>query len=238
MAAAHTLNRAQATMREIVLDTETTGLSPDDGDRIVEIGCVELVNHMPSGSVYHCYINPDMPMPAAAQAVHGHSDDFLADKPKFAEIAGQFLDFIADAPLIIHNASFDLGFINAELARIDSEPLPPSRAVDTVSMARNKFPGAPANLDALCRRFDIDNSARTVHGALLDASLLAEVYLELIGGRQPGLSLTAAVAARPETAPVAERGSRDARAHQASEEELAAHAAFLASITDPIWNKE
>lgn len=223
-------------MREIVVDTETTGLSPAEGHRIVEIGCVELVNHVPSGETFHSYCNPEMAMPTAAFEVHGHSDAFLADKPKFADIAESFLAFIGDATLVIHNAAFDLGFLNAELDRVARPTLPDSRAVDTVSLARRKFPGAPANLDALCRRFDIDNSARTVHGALLDAQLLAEVYLELIGGRQPGLGLAAV--GRSET-PVEVAGirARDARRHDATAEELARHAAFVARLTDPIWNR-
>jgi DNA polymerase-3 subunit epsilon len=174
-------------MREIVLDTETTGLSSKTGDRLVEIGCIELINHLPTGEVYHQYINPGVPMPHEAQEVHGLSDEFLSDKPEFREIVDAFLDFVSAAPLIIHNASFDIGFINSELARIKRDPLPDSRAIDTVLMARKKFPGSPASLDALCRRFEIDSSARTLHGALLDAELLAEVYIELIGGRQPAL---------------------------------------------------
>jgi DNA polymerase-3 subunit epsilon len=227
-------------LREIVLDTETTGLSPANGDRIVEIGCIELVNHLPSGAAFHCHVNPEMAMPEAAQAVHGHSDEFLEDKPKFAGIVAQFLEFIGDAPLIIHNASFDMGFINAELKLIDIPALPMSRSVDTVSMARTKYPGQPASLDALCRRFNIDNSARTVHGALLDASLLAEVYLELIGGRQPGLTLTASAAAAatgPETLQGAEEGTREVRVHQPESGEIDAHAAFVETLIDPIWKK-
>jgi len=212
-------------MREIVLDTETTGLSPKDGDRLVEIGCLELINHMPTGETYHQYINPRKAMPAEAEAVHGLSDKFLADKPGFEDVVDSFLDFIGDAALVIHNASFDMGFINAELARIEREPVPNSRAIDTVSMARKKFPGSPASLDALCRRFEIDNSARTLHGALLDAELLAEVYLELIGGRQPGLVLGADASDSANTVAV-ERVARLPRPHQPTAEELAAHAEF------------
>ena len=177
-------------MREIVLDTDTTGFEPETGDRIVEIGAVELLNHMPTGEHFHVYINPERAMPEAAFAVHGLGDDFLRDKPVFAAVAQKFLDFIGDARLVIHNAAFDMKFLNHELGRLGHPPMPIDRAVDTVMMARRKFPGAPASLDALCRRFGIDNSGRTLHGALLDSQLLAEVYLELIGGRQPDLVLS------------------------------------------------
>ena len=223
-------------MREVVLDTETTGLSPDNGDRVVEIGCLELANHMATGRTYHCYINPEITMPTAAQDVHGLSDEFLADKPMFGAIADDFLTFAGDDPLIIHNAAFDIGFINAELKRLGRPPLPASQAVDTVSMARQKFPGAPASLDALCRRFGIDNSARTLHGALLDAELLAEVYLELSGGRQPGLVLEANEVATDASGAI-QRIARPPRAFAPSEAERAAHQDFLANLTDPIWNK-
>ena len=220
-------------MREIVLDTETTGLDPASGDRIVEVGCVELVNHIPSGETYHAYVNPEREMPSGAFEIHGLSDDFLADKPLFRTVADDLLAFLGESMLVIHNAQFDLGFLNAELGRIDREPLPESRAIDTVGLARRRFPGAPANLDALCRRFGVDNAARTKHGALLDAELLAEVYLELIGGRQPSLGLGAA---RPvETAAREERAPRPPRTHAPSEEESAAHAEFLKKIKNPIW---
>jgi DNA polymerase-3 subunit epsilon len=179
-------------MREIVLDTETTGLDPDAGDRIVEIGAVELVNHLPTGRTYHQYINPERDMPEEAFQVHGLSNEFLADKPRFAEIAGEFLDFIGDAKLVIHNASFDMRFLNAELDWAGFPRIEWSRAIDTLAIARQKFPGAPASLDALCRRFGVDNSNRTLHGALLDSQILAEVYLELIGGRQPDFGLAGA----------------------------------------------
>ena len=223
-------------MREIVLDTETTGLSPREGHRIVEIGCLELINHVSTGENYHQYVKPDISMPSGAQDVHGLSDEFLSDKPPFEDIAEAFLAFLGDSPMVIHNASFDMSFINAELARIDHAPLPMSQTIDTVSMARNKFPGAPASLDALCRRFGIDNSAREKHGALLDAELLAEVYLELTGGRQPGLLLSGEEeAAKSEEAQVAKKVERSARAHAASPSELAAHAEFLEKIDDPIW---
>ncbi len=171
-------------MREIVLDTETTGLDPADGHRIIEIGCVELMDHFPTGRTYQCYLNPERDMPADAERVHGISGAFLADKPFFRDVAAEFLDFLGDAPLVIHNAAFDLKFLNAELARINGEPIPPARAIDTVDIAKMKFPGARYSLDELCKRFAIDLSTRTKHGALLDADLLAQVYLELIGGRQ------------------------------------------------------
>ena len=176
-------------MREVVLDTETTGLDPDGGDRIVEIGGVELYNHMPTGKVYHQYINPERDMPEGAFAVHGLSSEFLSDKPVFKAIAQAFLDFVGDAKLVIHNASFDMKFLNAELKWIGSDPLPHAQAIDTLEIARRKFPGAQNSLDALCRRFGVDNSAREKHGALLDSEILAEVYLELIGGRQPDFAL-------------------------------------------------
>ena len=179
-------------MREIVLDTETTGLDPQDGHRIVEIGAVELYNHVPTGNVYHQYINPLISMPDQAFAIHGLSDEFLSDKPKFSEIAKEFLDFIGSAKLVIHNAAFDIKFINAELKSIDEEEIKFDRATDTLAIARKKFPGSPASLDSLCRRFKIDNSARIVHGALLDSQILAEVYLELVGGKQPDFALNIA----------------------------------------------
>ena len=175
-------------MREIVLDTETTGFEPEDGDRIVEIGAVELVNHMPTGRTYHQYINPQRSMPQGAFDVHGLGDEFLRDKPVFAAIAQDFLDFIgSDAKLVIHNAAFDMKFLNAELGWVKKPAIPMDRALDTLAIARRRFPGSPASLDALCRRFGINNDARTLHGALLDSELLADVYLELSGGRQPGL---------------------------------------------------
>jgi DNA polymerase III subunit epsilon len=176
-------------MREIILDTETTGLSPLTGDRLVEIGCVELINHIPSGKTYHVYLNPERDMPKEAEAVHGLSSSFLKDKPLFKQIARDFLAFVGDAPLIIHNASFDMGFINAELAAINILAIPVSQVIDTLQMARRSHPMGPNSLDALCKRYGIDNSKRTKHGALLDAELLADVYLELIGGRQTMLTL-------------------------------------------------
>jgi len=177
-------------MREIVLDTETTGFDPESGDRIVEIGAVELFNHVATGETYHQYINPERDMPEDAFKVHGLSEEFLSDKPKFAEIGQAFLDFIGDAKLVIHNASFDMKFLNAELRWMGLPQLPFDQAIDTLMIARKKFPGSPASLDALCRRFGIDNSSRTLHGALLDSEILAEVYLELTGGRQPDFALS------------------------------------------------
>src|SRR5210317_263816 len=180
-------------MREIVLDTETTGFDPESGDRIVEIGAVELMGHVATGKTYHHYINPERAMPQDAFQVHGLGDDFLRDKPKFAEVGRAFLDFIGDAKLVIHNAAFDMKFLNAELKWCNLPQIPWEQAIDTLAIARKKFPGSPASLDALCRRFGIDNNARTLHGALLDSEILAEVYLELIGGRQPDFMLSAQV---------------------------------------------
>ncbi|MBT4890562.1 MAG: DNA polymerase III subunit epsilon [Rhodospirillales bacterium] len=222
-------------MREIVLDTETTGLDPSTGHKVVEIGCVELINHMPTDNNYHQYINPERDMPEEAFAVHGLSEEFLSDHPVFAEIAQSFIDYIGDAPLIIHNASFDMGFLNAELTALHYEPLKKERAVDTVPMARRKFPGARVNLDALCQRFEIDNTNRTLHGALLDARLLSDVYLELIGGRQPGLELKKEEKAAGATEQ--ERAYREPRPHAASPEELATHQEFLKQVKEPLWDK-
>jgi DNA polymerase-3 subunit epsilon len=231
-------------MREIVLDTETTGLEPADGHRIVEIGAVELYNHMPTGRTWHQYINPERPMPEEAFAVHGLGDDFLRDKPLFAEIGSNFIEFVGDATLVIHNASFDMKFLNWELKACRFAPLPMERAVDTLAMARQKFPGAPASLDALCRRFGIDNSARTLHGALLDSEILAEVYLELIGGRQPDFALSA----DPRAASGVSGGNRDGGwrpgprprplAPRLTEAERAAHDAFVAAMGDTaLWHR-
>lgn len=226
-------------MREIVLDTETTGFEPSEGHRIVEIGCIELHNHMPTGRVYHQYINPERPMPAEAFAVHGLSDDFLRDKPVFSQVGRAFMEFVADGQLVIHNAAFDMKFLNFELSRMSLPELPMSRAIDTVGMARRKFPGAPASLDALCRRFNVDNSARDKHGALLDSELLAEVYLELIGGRQPdfGLSVVTTRADGAETeANWRPRPRPTPLPRRVSEAEAAAHAAFVDSLGDSaIW---
>jgi DNA polymerase-3 subunit epsilon len=225
-------------MREIVLDTETTGLDPEAGHRIVEVGCVELLNRLPTGRTFQTYVNPERAMPAEARAVHGLTDEFLVKQQVFAEVARDFLVFISDSPLVIHNAEFDIGFLNAELARAGLPALARSRAVDTVALARRKFPGAPANLDALCRRFGIDNSDRQLHGALLDASLLAEVYLELTGGRQAGLGF---VAAQPADGPAPREGaaplSRRPRPHAASAAEIAAHDELVAKLKNPVWNR-
>ena len=223
-------------MREIVLDTETTGLDPAAGHRIVEIGCLELINHLPSGATFQRYLNPERDMPTDAFDVHGLSDEFLADKPLFKDVADGFVDFIADAPLVIHNARFDIGFVNAELGRIGRPGLESARAIDTVELARRKQPGAPANLDALCRRFGIDNSGREKHGAMLDAELLAEVYLELIGGRQPALGLQRHEQPAPAQR-VAEPSARPPRTHGPSSEELAAHATFIDSLDGPLWRR-
>ena len=176
-------------MREVVLDTETTGLDPKNGDRIVEIGAIELFNHMPTGQYFHQYLNPERQVPQEAFAVHGLSDDFLRNKPRFIDIVEDFLSFIGDAKMVIHNASFDMRFLNEELKRVGRNIFPDNQAIDTLLIARKKFPGAQNSLDALCRRFSIDNSGREKHGALLDSELLSDVYLELIGGRQPGLVL-------------------------------------------------
>ncbi len=220
-------------MREIVLDTETTGLNAKGGDRIVEVGCVELLNHLPTGHTFQRYVNPERPMPTEAEAVHGLGDAFLADKPVFAAIADEFVNFLADSRLIIHNADFDIGFINAELERLGRPAIPMDNVVDTVKMARARFPGARVNLDSLCQRFQIDLSNRQLHGALLDSRLLAEVYLELLGGRQPGLAL--AKAETGTTAATLTRTARPPRSHAPTAEEEAAHAAFMEKIENPVW---
>ncbi|MEE9209428.1 MAG: DNA polymerase III subunit epsilon [Kiloniellales bacterium] len=224
-------------MREIVLDTETTGLDPDSGHRIVEIACVELVHRLPTGREFRKHVNPERDMPEAAQAIHGLSTEFLAEQPPFAAIVEEFLEFIGEAPLVIHNAEFDLKFLNAELARLGRPAIDAARAVDTVALARQRFPGAQASLDALCRRFEIDNSARDLHGALLDCQLLAEVYLELSGGRQPGFDLDPARRAQALAVGRQERPQRPARPHAPSPEETVAHEALLAHMKDPIWHQ-
>lgn len=242
-------------MREIVLDTETTGFDPENGDRIVEIGAIELYNHMPTGRTYHQYINPERGMPDEAFSVHGIGPDLLdaarsprpgevtlKDKPVFREVASAFVEFVGDAKLVIHNAAFDMKFLNAELGWLSLQPLPWAQAIDTLAIARQKFPGSPASLDALCRRFAIDNTARTLHGALLDSEILAEVYLELIGGRQPGLVLSSSHATdqasrtsdsgwhpTPRPAPLPSR---------LSAEESAAHGAFVEQMGDAaLWSR-
>jgi DNA polymerase III subunit epsilon len=217
-------------MREIVLDTETTGLDPQAGHRIVEIACVELQHHIPTGREFHRYVNPGRDIPIDALSVHGLTVEFLTAFPMFAEVADELLAFIGSDPLVIHNAEFDLAFLNMELARLERAPLS-STVIDTLGLARQHFPGAPASLDALCRRFDIDLSGRADHGARIDCGLLAAVYLELIGGRQPGLNFVA-----PATAGFASvRITRSPRPHFASDEELAAHQAMLALLTAPLW---
>lgn len=229
-------------LREIVFDTETTGVRANDGDRLVEIGCVELINHIPSGNSYHVYINPERDMPPDAFAIHGLSGEFLADKPLFAAIADGFWEFIGDSKLIAHNASFDVGFLNAEFGRLGSKrQIFMDRVIDTLMLARRKFPGAGNSLDALCSRFGIDNSRRTKHGALLDSEILAEVYLELIGGRQAGFNLSTETVQREETralhsdapAPVAEKRVFVPRL---TDHELMQHRAFIAKMGDKaIW---
>lgn len=227
--------------REIVLDTETTGLDARNGDRIVEIGALELLNHVPTGRVFHEYINPERAMSAEAEAVHGLSDAFLADKPVFAGIVDDFVAFISDAKLVIHNAAFDIGFLNAEFERHGRPGLPGDCAIDTVAIARRRFPGSPANLDALCRRFGVDNSGREKHGALLDAELLAEVYLELIGGRQPDFALAGGPGRRgPQAvgAGYAPPSRPRPLASRLTEAEAAAHAAFIDGLGEgALWRK-
>ena len=237
-------------MREIALDTETTGISPRDGHRIIEIGALELMHHLPTGRKLHLYINPEREIDDGAVAVHGITSDFLAEKPIFADIVDEFLAFVGDVPMVIHNASFDMGFLNAELKRLDRPVLPMAQSIDTLMMARKKFPGAQANLDALCRRFEIDNSHRDLHGALVDADLLAAVYIELLGGRQPGLSLDS-----DNQTQAGDQGAsnsidsdssfhldakpiRPIRAHAATAEELKAHAKFLEELKNPIWQND
>ena len=224
-------------MREIVFDTETTGLDPSQGDRVVEIGCLELVNRCETGRIYHAYFNPRMPMPDIAQQVHGLSDAFLADKPLFEDCVEDLLDFIEDAPLIAHNAMFDYGFLNAELSGCGRLHINRSRMICTVAMSKARHPGAKHSLDALCTRYGIDRSHRVQHGALLDAQLLAQVYIELTGGRQIGLDIAGpdpmvAVAAYR---PAAALPRRNIPHHGASAEDIARHRAFVASLIDPLW---
>ncbi|WP_299372400.1 DNA polymerase III subunit epsilon [uncultured Tateyamaria sp.] len=226
-------------MREIVLDTETTGFDPEGGDRIVEIGAIELIGHVPTDNVFHEYIDPERSMPQEAFEVHGLGDDFLRGKPKFAQLGQKFLDFIGDAKLVIHNAAFDMKFLNAELKWMGLPQIPYDRAIDTLDIARRRFPGSPASLDALCRRFAIDNSARTLHGALLDSEILAEVYLELIGGRQPDFALSNDAGRSESTSagsdwviPPRPRALPD----RINEAEQAAHADFVAKLGEKsLW---
>ncbi|AUG54672.1 DNA polymerase III subunit epsilon [Thalassospira marina] len=231
-------------MREIVLDTETTGLDPYADHRLVEIGCIELVNHMPTGKQYHQYINPQRSMPKEAFDVHGLGDEFLAKQPVFAEVVDDFLAFIGtDSKLVIHNAAFDMKFLNAELGWLNKPLIANDRAIDTVQIARKKFPGSPVSLDALCRRFKIDNSNRTLHGALLDSDLLALVYLELLGGRQHGLGLdaNASDAAGGDVSRQVSRSAkpyREPRPHMAKPEEVTRHQAYISEkIKDAVWLK-
>lgn len=226
-------------MREIIFDTETTGLDPKTGDRMVEIGCIEMVNRVATGRTFHAYFNPDRDMPAAAEAVHGLSITFLSDKPRFHERAAELLEFLGDSPLVAHNAGFDFGFLNTELEMCGLDPVDRGRMIDTVALARVRHPGAKLSLDALCTRYGIDRSHRTLHGALLDAELLAQVYVELTGGRQIGLHLVEETAdtivAAAVTLTVRQRPLRPARPHRPSEAELAAHAAFLETVKAPLW---
>ncbi|CEG10072.1 DNA polymerase III subunit epsilon [Afipia felis] len=225
-------------MREIVLDTETTGLDALRGDRLVEIGCVEMFNHMPTGQTYHVYINPERDMPQEAFAVHGLSSEFLSDKPLFAAVAEDFLTFIGDAPLIIHNASFDIGFINMELERVKRAAIPRERLVDTLLLARRKHPGVSNRLDDLCSRYAIDNSRRTKHGALLDAELLAEVYIDLIGARQSSLILAETRTTSIRVVEVERRVREVPLPPRMTPEEIEAHRAFVATLGDnPIWRE-
>ncbi len=236
-------------MREIIFDTETTGLDPRTGDRMVEIGCVEMIGRVETGLTYHAYFNPQREMPAGAEAVHGLSSVFLSDKPLFADSVEDLLEFLGDSPLVAHNAAFDFGFLNNELALIDREPVHLDRMIDTVALARRKHPGAKLSLDALCTRYGVDRSHRVKHGALLDAELLAQVYVELTGGRQIGLELAAQQVGEDDGqepgsrsgphhgSANAQRAVRTPRPHTASPGELARHQAFMAMIENPIWAK-
>jgi DNA polymerase III subunit epsilon len=227
-------------MREIIFDTETTGFDPQGGDRMVEIGCVEMVGRVLTGATYHCYFNPERGMPAGAEAVHGLSDIFLSDKPLFASKAEEFLEFIGDSPLVAHNASFDFGFINMELLRAGRDAVDMGRMVDTIAIARGKHPGAKLSLDALCTRYGIDRSHRTKHGALLDAELLAQLYIELTGGRQIGLGLAGddgdGDAGEAISLIRTDRVFRPARPHSPPPADLENHRAFVGTIPDALWN--
>jgi DNA polymerase-3 subunit epsilon len=227
-------------MREIVFDTETTGLSPADGDRVVEIGCVEMYNRIETGRTFHAYFNPDRDMPFGAEQVHGLTTVFLSDKPRFSERIDDLLEFFGDAPLVAHNAGFDFGFLNHELERCGRPPICMSRMVDTLVLARTKHPGAKHSLDALCMRFGVDRSHRIKHGALLDAQLLAQVYVELTGGRQIGLGLLTgsdAAGGFVATTTVRVRPARAPRPHFAAVEELERHRAFIAKLVNPLWTR-
>lgn len=229
-------------MREIVLDTETTGMDPNEGDRIIEIGAVELENHLPTGRHLHLYINPERDVPDDAVAVHGITTEFLADKPVFSEVVSEYLDFVEGAKLIIHNAPFDVKFLNWELKKLGFPSVDKRLVVDTLVMARRAFPGSPANLDALCRRFDINNAARTLHGALLDSELLAEVYLELIGGRQHGLHLDTLNKTADQASTLSDSREnpykeRTPRIHTAHDDERQAHNDMIEHLKNPLWTK-
>jgi DNA polymerase-3 subunit epsilon len=227
-------------MREIVFDTETTGLNPAGGDRMVEIGCIEIVNRVETGRHYHAYFYPERDMPFEAEMVHGLTSAFLSDKPLFSEKAEELLDFIEDSPLVAHNASFDFGFLNFELERCGQPPVSIHRMVDTLTLSRSKHPGAKHSLDALCMRFGIDRSQRIKHGALLDAQLLAQVYVELTGGRQIGLGLVTeagTVSLEQSARAVTVREPRPARPHAALVEELERHRAFIAKLVNPLWER-
>jgi DNA polymerase-3 subunit epsilon len=234
-------------MREIIFDTETTGLDPKSGDRMVEIGCIEMVGRVETGRTFHAYFNPDRDMPVEAERVHGLSAAFLATKPRFAEVVDELLEFLGDAPLIAHNAGFDFGFLNNELELVGRAPVSLERMVDTVVLARRKHPGAKLSLDALCTRYGIDRSHRVKHGALLDAELLAQVYVELTGGRQIGLGLADAPAVPGDGAPGGTAASwhrpaalgprREPRPHAATAEELERHRAFIAGIANALWSR-
>ena len=225
-------------MREIIFDTETTGLNPAGGDRIVEIGCIEMINRVETGREYHAYFHPERSMPSEAEAVHGLSDRFLSDKPLFKDKAQELIEFLGDAPMVAHNAGFDFGFLNRELALCGRDAICLTRMVCTLVIARTRHPGAKHSLDALCSRFGVDRSQRVKHGALLDAQLLAQVYIELTGGRQIGLGLVADVS--PDSvaaaAPV-DRPLRPARPHFASDEEITRHRAFIARLKRPLWER-
>lgn len=226
-------------MREIVFDTETTGMDPSEGDRVVEIGCVELENHVPTGRTYHQYINPERDVPAEAVAVHGLTLEKLKDEPTFGEIISDFIDFIGhDLKLIAHNAEFDMKFINAEFKMFGFPSVDKKRVIDTLPMARKKFPGSPANLDALCRRFGIDNSNRTLHGALLDSELLAEVYLELLGGRQRGLNMEEEATKKIEKIGTSQKKVfREPRVFAVNDDELAAHKTMVEELSNALWKQ-
>lgn len=221
--------------RQVVLDTETTGLDPLLGDRIIEIAAIEIVNLVPTGRTFHVLLDPEREVPAESTRVHGFTTEMLRGKPKFAEVIEDLLGFLGDSPIVAHNAAFDFGFLDAELQRAGRPPLDRARMVDSLEIAKKRFPGLPNNLDALCRRFGIDNSMRTSHNALLDVQLLAQVYLELMGGRQPGLELTAVVAAPSILPGGGPARQRTPRLIVPSEAELAAHAAFLKKLKDPLW---